>query len=55
MEWLKENKYLNEREYSEFKIKAGFRTLKKSAFGTRVDLYLKLQKSIIQSSSDLSE
>lgn len=55
MDWLRENEYLSESEHSEFKIEKSFRSLKKCAFGTRVDLYLKLQKSIILSSSDLSE
>lgn len=52
MEWLNENNYITEKEYSDFKIEKSFRSLKKCAFGTRVDLYLKLQKEIIQSNSD---
>lgn len=55
MDWLKEYKYINENEYSKFKIEKSLRSLKKCAFGTRLDLYLKLQKRIILSSSDLSE
>lgn len=55
MQWLHENNYLNDKEYSAFKIEKSFRSLKKCAFGTRVNLYLQLQNNIIISSSDLSE
>lgn len=55
MKWLYQNNYLTQNEYSVFIIERSFRSLKKCAFGTRVDLYLKLQKSIIHSNSDLSE
>ncbi|EKT4509603.1 hypothetical protein AAIP42_001003 [Flavobacterium psychrophilum] len=56
MKWLRENNYITQKQYSEdFLIEKGFRTLKKCAFGTRVNLYLELQDSIILSSSDLSE
>lgn len=52
MDWLKENKYINQKEHSEFLIHESFRSLKKCAFGTRVDLYLKLKESIMQDTSD---
>jgi hypothetical protein len=55
MKWLHENNYLTNNEYSFFIEQSTFRTLKKCAFGTRVDLYLKLKSEIIFSSSDLSE
>ena len=55
MKWLHENNYLTEKEYFDFQIEKGFRALNKCAFGTRVNLYLKLQGIIILSSSDLSE
>ncbi|WP_420287230.1 hypothetical protein VT569_03140 [Flavobacterium psychrophilum] len=56
MKWLHENNYITQKEYSEdFLIEKGFRSLKKCAYGTRVNSYLKLQDSIILSSSDLSE
>ena len=55
MNWLKENQYINNKEYSFFIEQNSFRSLKKCAFGTRVDLYLKLQEDIIQSDSDKSE
>lgn len=55
MKWLKENNYINNKEYSYFYEQNSFRSLKKCAFGTRVDLYLKLQEDIIQSDSDKSE
>jgi hypothetical protein len=55
MNWLKENQYINDNEYSFFIIKNSFRSLKKCAFGTRVDLYLKLEEELIKSHSDKSE
>lgn len=55
MNWLKENQYITDKEYSYFIEQNSFRSLKKCAFGTRVDLYLKLEEDIIQSDSDLSE
>lgn len=55
MDWLHQKDYLTDDEYSDFKVEKCFRSLKKCSFGTRVDLYLKLQNDIILSNSDLSE
>jgi hypothetical protein len=55
MDWLLENEYINPKEHETFLIEKSFRSLKKCAFGTRVDLYLKLKNGIIPVSSDLSE
>ena len=55
MDWLLENEYINSKEHKTFLIEKSFRSLKKCAFGTRVDLYLKLKNSIIPINSDLSE
>jgi hypothetical protein len=53
MNWLLENEYINPKEHEKFLIEKSFRSLKKCAFGTRLDLYLKLKDSIIPTSSDL--
>ena len=55
MNWLKENQFINDKEHADFIYQNSFRSLRKCAFGTRVDLYLKLQKRIILSYSDKSE
>lgn len=47
MEWLHQNKHINEKEYNNFKIEKSFRSLKKCASGSRLNLYLKLKEEIM--------
>ncbi|WPO80429.1 hypothetical protein [Flavobacterium sp. KACC 22761] len=50
MDWLSKNNYITAKDYEDFKEKNAFRSLKKCASGTRLNLYLKLEEEIISDS-----